>query len=126
MRRVGELAELPRHEVRDPLADVDGVVADPLDRTRDQDHPQPPLAHRRIGAELQQVPDDAPVGAVDQLVEIDERLGPGEIAASNASSATRIISSARVPISSKPVEQRGVGLDVAAPPSFVSFAIVTQ
>src|SRR6185312_2649665 len=43
MRRVRELVELAGDEVLGLLADVDGVVADPLDAARDDDHPHPPL-----------------------------------------------------------------------------------
>ena len=43
MRRVRELVELPRDEEGGLLADVDGVVADPLDAACDDDHPHPPL-----------------------------------------------------------------------------------
>ena len=37
MRGVGELAELGGYEERGLLADVDGVVADPLEAARDGD-----------------------------------------------------------------------------------------
>ena len=53
---------------------------------------------RRSGslAEREHVPDDPAVGAVDQLVEVDERLGPASALRSRKeSSATRVISSAR-------------------------------
>jgi hypothetical protein len=50
------------------------VVADPLEAAGDEDHPQPPLAPLGVGAEFEQVVDDAPVRAVDQLVELEQRL----------------------------------------------------
>ena len=40
MRGVGELAELAGHQVGHLLADVDGVVADPLDTAGDHQHAQ--------------------------------------------------------------------------------------
>jgi uncharacterized membrane protein YbhN (UPF0104 family) len=80
VRGVRELAELARDEVRRLLADVHRVVADPLDAARDDDHPQPPLVPALVAREAEHVADDAPVGAVDQLVEIDEPLRPGDVA----------------------------------------------
>ena len=80
MRGVGELAELGREQVRRLLADVDGAVADPLDRPRHDDHPQAPLAELRLGHHVDEPLDEAAVGAVDQLVELDEALGAGEVA----------------------------------------------
>ncbi len=78
-RGVGELAELAGDEVRGLLADVDGVVADPLETARDQDHPQAPLPHLDIVAEIEQAVDDPPVRPVDQLVELQERLGGNSV-----------------------------------------------
>ena len=43
--------------------------------------------------------DRPPVRPVDQLVELDERLGPGDVPRGERVDATRIISSARAPIS---------------------------
>src|SRR2546421_3617652 len=80
MRGVRELTELAGHEIRGLLADVDGVVADPLQATRDDDHPQAPLADGQIVAELEDPLDYAPVAAVDQLVQVDEGLGPLDVA----------------------------------------------
>src|SRR5436189_1457096 len=81
MRSVRELAELARDEVGGLLADVDRVIADPLERTRDEDHPEPPFALLGVRAEVEHALDRAAVGAVDQLVEVDERRGGLEIAA---------------------------------------------
>ena len=54
VRGVAELAELAGDEIDDLLADVHGVVADPLDTTRDDEHPQrrtrAPAASRRARA----------------------------------------------------------------------------
>ena len=47
----------------------------------DHDHAQPPLAHRRIGHDVDEALDETPVRAVDQLVEVDEALRAGEVAA---------------------------------------------
>ncbi len=75
MGRVGELAELAGDEIGGLLADVDGVVADPLEAARDEDHPQAPLPRLLVAADLEQAVDDAAIGAVDQLVEVEQRLG---------------------------------------------------
>ena len=80
MRGVRELAELAGDEVRGLLADVDGVISDPLQAARDDDHPQAPLADLGVGPEVEEALDDPPVRAVDQLVEVDEALGAGEVA----------------------------------------------
>ena len=89
MRGVRELAELARDEVRRLLADVDRVVADPLEAAGDDDHAQPPLALSGVAAELEHVLDDAPVRSVDQLVEVDEALGPLDVALRRTSRARR-------------------------------------
>ena len=77
---VGELAELAGDEVRGLLADVDGVVADPLEAARDEDHPQPPLPLLELVPDVEQPVDDPPVRAVDQLVELEQRLGRDPVA----------------------------------------------
>ena len=56
------------------------MIADPLERPRDEHHSQTVFAHPRRLAKLEDPLDDAPVRAVDELVEIDERLGALEIA----------------------------------------------
>ena len=48
-------------------------VADPLEAAGDQHHTNPPL--QVLVTDLEDAPDDTPVGAVDQLVEIHQRLG---------------------------------------------------
>src|SRR5690242_13366558 len=53
MRGVLELAEQPGHHEGDLLAHVDGVVADPLDRARDQEHRHRPFAAVDVVADLQ-------------------------------------------------------------------------
>jgi hypothetical protein len=78
MRGVGELAELARDEVRRLLADVDRVVADPLDAAGDDEHPHAVLTRVRVAAEREDVLDGAAIRHVDRLVELDERLGPLE------------------------------------------------
>ena len=80
VRGVRELAELARHQVRRLLADVDRVVADALEAARDDDHAQAPLAQGLVAAELQHVRDDAAVGPVDQLVEVDQHLRARDVA----------------------------------------------
>src|SRR5579859_7379986 len=79
VRGVGELAELGCEEVGGLLADVDGAVADALDRASDDDHAQAPLAERGLGHDVDQALDEAAVRPVDQLVQLDEALRPGEI-----------------------------------------------
>ena len=125
MGRVGELAELAGDEVGGLLADVDGVVADPLEAARDDQHAQAPLARASSPPMLEHLLDGAAVRAVDQLVELDERLGARRGRAPRTSrSATRIISSARSPISSN------ASISLASPgrssASLISLAIVTQ
>ena len=56
------------------------MVADPLEAARDHDHAHPPLAHALVAPQFEQVADDAPVAPIDQLVEIGQRLGRGDIA----------------------------------------------
>ena len=74
VRGVGELAELAGDEVCGLLADVDGVVTDPLEAARDEDHPQTPLPLLELMPHVEQPVDDPAVRAVDQLVELEERL----------------------------------------------------
>ena len=80
MRGVGELVELAGDEVLDLLADVDGVVADPLDAAGDDDHPHPPLLGARGIRQREHLVGDAAVRPVDQLVEIDERARALDVA----------------------------------------------
>src|SRR5579884_4013152 len=70
---VGELVQLAGHHVGDLLADVDGVVADPLDAAGDDEHAQAVLALLGRVAEREHVLDRVPVRAVDQLVELLQR-----------------------------------------------------
>src|SRR5213079_981182 len=65
---VGELAELGREQVGRLLAVVDGAVADPLDRPRDDHHAEAPFAELRLGHHVDEPLDEAAVRAVDQLV----------------------------------------------------------
>ena len=125
VRRVGELAELAGDEVRGLLADVDGVVADPLEAARDEDHPQPPLALLRLVPDVEQAADDAAVRAVDQLVELDERLGPLEIALRERveCDADHLLGALRP---SPRTRRRASRPAAGRSASFDSFAIVTQ
>ena len=125
VRRVRELAELAGDEEGGLLADVDGVVADALEAARDDDHAHPPLAALGVAAERDHLLDRAPVGAVDELVELDAATRARSMSRSaNESSATRIISSARAPISSNASTSVGSGREPRA--SFVSLAMVTH
>ena len=77
MRRVRELTELRRQQVRGLLADVDGAVADPLDRARDDDHPQTPFAQLRLGHHVHEPFDEAAIVSQEQaadLVALDDAL----------------------------------------------------
>ncbi len=108
-------SELAGDEVGDLLADVDRVVADPLDAARDDEHAQTVLALRLRVAEGEHVVDRAAVGAVDQVVQIGEDWAVSRSRRENASSATRIICSARWPMSS--IESRMRSSLTSRPPS---------
>src|SRR2546425_12897490 len=79
VRGVGELAELGGEQVGGLLADVDSSIADALDRPRDDHHAEPPFTKLGLGHDVDEALDEAPVGAVDELVERDEALGDGEV-----------------------------------------------
>ena len=122
MGGVRELAELAGDEVRRLLADVDGVVADPLEAARDDEHPQTPFAV--LGVEPEH-----PLGEPRFVRSISSSRSTSASARArsrcwNERSATRVISSARTPISAS-----AATILVSAgttPASFVSFATVTQ
>ena len=77
---VGELAELTGNQVRRLLADVNCMVADPLEAARDEQHAQAPAARVEVVRHREDLLVRAAVRAVDQLVELDQRLGPGHVA----------------------------------------------
>src|SRR6266508_244197 len=79
VRGVSELAKLRRQEVSGLFADVDGVVANALEGPGDDDHAESVLPHLGVPAELQDTLDDPPVRTVDELVEINKRLGACQI-----------------------------------------------
>src|SRR5437773_10261119 len=79
VRGVRELAKLGRQEVSRLLADVDGVVADALKSSRDDNHAETVLPHRGVAAQLENPLDDTAVGTVDELIEIDERFGARKV-----------------------------------------------
>ena len=56
------------------------MVADPLEAARDEDHPQAPLPGLDLMTEIEQAVDDPPVRAVDQLVQLEQRLGGNAVA----------------------------------------------
>ena len=108
----------------DLLADVDGMVSDPLETAGDGDHPQPPLEPRRIGAEGEHLADDAAVRAVDQLVEVDERVAPRRRRAGESIERdTDHPLGPRAHVGER-VDERGPGSYSVT--SLTSFAIVTQ
>jgi DNA-binding response OmpR family regulator len=63
VRGVGELAELGREQVRRLLADVDGMVADPLERPRHDHHAQAVLTHLRVLSQLEDALHDSAICA---------------------------------------------------------------
>src|SRR4026209_2609649 len=83
VRGVCELAKLCRQQVGGLLADVDSVVANTLEGPGDHHHAEAVLPHLGIPTKLQDALDNSPVGSVDELVAVDERLGarPGPLAA---------------------------------------------
>ncbi len=80
VRRVRELPELAGDEVGSLFADVDCVVADPLETARDEDHPETPFTALLVGSEREDVVNEPPVRGVDLLVQDDELLGALEVA----------------------------------------------
>ena len=72
MRGVLELAEQAGDDEGDLLADVDRVVADPLDRAGDEDHRHRPLAAVVVVADLERDPEDLLVEVVDDVVLADQ------------------------------------------------------
>ena len=100
-------------------------VAEALEAAGDDDHAQPPLALRLVAADREHVPDEPPVSAVDELVELDQRSrAAARSRSASARIATPTISSARKPISSK--LSSTCGRPRTWPASFVSFEMVTQ
>src|SRR5215211_4161864 len=78
--RVRELAKQPRDDERDLLADVDRVVADPLERARDEHHRHRPFAAIGVRPDLDRPAEALAVEAVDPLVLADEVLGEPDVA----------------------------------------------
>src|SRR5512133_2124745 len=63
-RGVRELPEQPADDERGDLADVDGVVADPFEGSRDHRHVHGPLARIRVVADLDRELEDLAIEAV--------------------------------------------------------------
>ena len=80
VRGVRELAEQAGHDERHLLADVDGVVADPLERARDEHHVHRPLARVGVVADLDRRAEDLAVEPVDLAVLAHEVLGQADVA----------------------------------------------
>src|SRR5215217_6750827 len=80
VRGVGELAEQARHDERDLLADVDRVVADPLQRAGHEHHRHRPLAAILVGPDLDRPPEHLAVQRVDLLVLADQILRQRHVA----------------------------------------------
>src|ERR1700737_4345515 len=85
-RGVRELAKQPRHHERRLLADVDGVVADPLEAARHERHDHRPLASVGIHPDLNRHPEDVAVEAVDLAVLTYEILGERRVAVAESAS----------------------------------------
>src|SRR5918992_4864258 len=79
-RAVRELAEEAGDDERDLLADVDGVVADALDRAGDEHHRHRPLAGVVVLADLDRELEALLVEVVDDIVLADEVAGEGDVA----------------------------------------------
>src|SRR5579872_365495 len=79
-RGVRELAEEPVYDERDLLADVHGVVADSLERARDERHVDRPLARVGVIADFDREAEDLAVEAVDLAVLAHEVLGERRVA----------------------------------------------
>src|SRR4051794_39371459 len=75
MRGVLELPEQPGDHERHLLADVDGVVADPLDRPGREQHRHRPLAPVGVVADLESQPEAVAIQVVDYVVLPDQILG---------------------------------------------------
>ncbi len=124
MRRVGELAKLAGDEVGGLLADVDGVVADPLEAAGDDEDPQAPLA-------LLAPRSSRTCSTVRRFARSISSSRSTSASARSRSRcwkeriATRVISSARTPISAKAGDDPPVR-QACRSTSFVSFATVVQ
>ncbi len=80
MRGVRELPELPRHHKRDLLTDVNGVVADALDRPGHEHHRHRPLAPILVRSDLDRARKHAAIQAIDLRVLAHKVLGHGDVA----------------------------------------------
>ena len=81
MRGVLELAEQAGDDEGGLLADVDRIVADPLDAARHEHHVHGPLALIGVVADLERAVEDLPVQPVDLVVLADEVPGHVDVAA---------------------------------------------
>src|ERR1035438_6179547 len=79
-RGARELPEQSGDDERDLLADVHGVVADPLQRARDEDHVHRPLARVGVLADLDRHAEDVTVQAVDLVILADDIFGQFDVA----------------------------------------------
>src|ERR1700693_4226571 len=80
MGGVGELPKKARDDECHLLADVHGVVSDPLQRPRDEDHVHRPLARVRILADFDRQAKDLAVETVDLPILADEVFGETDVA----------------------------------------------
>src|SRR3954452_20987648 len=77
---VRKLAEQAGHDEGDLLADVDGVVADALERAGDERHVHRPLADVGVVADFDRDAEDVAVEAVDFPVLAHEVLREADVA----------------------------------------------
>src|SRR5436190_1054615 len=75
MARVLDRSEQPCRHERDLLADVGGVVANPFQRTGDEEHGHRPFPAVGILVELEREPETLPVEVVHHVVAADEITG---------------------------------------------------
>ena len=80
MRGIRELAELASDEKSGLLPDINRVIPDPLETTGDVDHAKTPLTELRLSSEREDIVNEPAVRRVDHLIQVDEELGPLEIA----------------------------------------------
>ena len=86
MRSVRELRELPGHDEGRLLADVDGVVADPLEATGNRDLPHSPLERLGVVDVAEHLVEHLAVRVVDEVVELMQRAGLSTSLEANAAS----------------------------------------
>src|SRR5581483_6906964 len=80
VRGIRELPELAGEEEPDLLADIDRVIAHPLELPGDQDHPEPPVERIRIPGERRDLLVHAEVQAVNRIIHRRQAKAQVEVA----------------------------------------------